>query len=74
MSFERILKRGILALAVGMSLYHLAVAYLGTPEAFFFRGTHLLFALVLTFLINPPSGGAAQKCRGSSTICWCCCR
>ena len=53
MSFERILKTGILVLAVGMSVYHLAVAYLGTPEAFFFRGTHLLFALVLTFLINP---------------------
>jgi len=53
MSFERILKTAILVLAVGMSVYHLAVAYLGPPEAFFFRGAHLLFAIVLTFLINP---------------------
>ena len=64
MSFERILKRGILALAVGMSLYHLAVAYLGTPEAFFFRGTHLLFALVLTFLINPTFRRRGAKMPG----------
>ena len=40
-------------LAVGMSLYHLGVAFLGPPEAFFFRGTHLLIAMVLTFLIFP---------------------
>ena len=56
MSFERILKTVILVLAVGMSSYHLAVAYLGPPEAFFFRGTHLLLALVLTFLIHPRFG------------------
>ena len=36
-----------------MSLYHLGVAFLGPPEAFFFRGTHLLIAMVLTFLIFP---------------------
>ncbi|MBU0651369.1 MAG: TRAP transporter permease [Proteobacteria bacterium] len=53
MSFERILKMGVLVLAVGMSVYHLTVAYLGPPEAFFFRGAHLLLALVLTFLIHP---------------------
>lgn len=40
-------------LAVGMSLYHLGVAFVGPPEAFFFRGTHLLIAMVLTFLIFP---------------------
>ena len=62
MSFERILKTGILLLAVGMSVYHLVVAYIGPPEAFFFRGTHLLLALVLTFLVHPRFGrrGAEQ--------------
>ena len=29
------------------------VAYIGPPEAFLFRGAHLLLAMVLTFLINP---------------------
>jgi TRAP transporter 4TM/12TM fusion protein len=56
MSFDRILKAGILVLAVGMSVYHLTVAYIGPPEAFFFRGTHLLLAMVLTFLIHPRFG------------------
>ncbi|MBU2054022.1 MAG: TRAP transporter permease [Proteobacteria bacterium] len=62
MSFERILKTSLLVLAVGMSSYHLVVAYIGPPEAFFFRGTHLLLALVLTFLIHPRFGrrGAEQ--------------
>jgi TRAP transporter 4TM/12TM fusion protein len=36
-----------------MSTYHLGVAFLGAPEAFFFRGTHLLFALALVFLLYP---------------------
>jgi TRAP transporter 4TM/12TM fusion protein len=61
MSFKRILKAGILVLAVGMSVYHLAVAYLGPPEAFFFRGAHLLFALVLTFLTHPGFGRSGVK-------------
>src|SRR3989339_199712 len=61
MSFERILKAGILVLAVGMSVYHLTVAYIGPPEAFFFRGTHLLLALVLTFLIHPRFGRQGAK-------------
>jgi TRAP transporter 4TM/12TM fusion protein len=53
MTLERFVKTGITLLAVAMSLYHLAIAFIGAPEAFFFRGTHLLFALVLIFLIYP---------------------
>jgi TRAP transporter 4TM/12TM fusion protein len=36
---------------VAMALYHMSAIVLGTPEAIIFRGTHLLFALVLTFLL-----------------------
>ena len=36
-----------------MSLYHLYVAFTGAPQAFFFRGTHLLFAMALVFLLYP---------------------
>jgi len=39
--------------AVAMSLYHLAIPFVGAPQAFYFRGTHLLFALALAFLIWP---------------------
>lgn len=41
----------ITTVAVAMALYHMWAIAFGTPEAILFRGTHLLFALVLTFLI-----------------------
>ena len=39
------------AVAVAMVLYHMWVIVVGPPEAIIFRGTHLLFALALSFLI-----------------------
>lgn len=46
-----------------MSLYHMYVAGFGPPEAVIFRGTHLLFALTLVFLLYPTraSGSAAWR-------------
>ena len=46
-------------IAISMSLYHMYVAASGPPEAYFFRGTHLLFTLTLVFLLYPskPGGG-----------------
>jgi TRAP transporter 4TM/12TM fusion protein len=48
--------RGVVSLVAGviavcMALYHMWVILTGTPEAIIFRGTHLLFAIVLTFLL-----------------------
>jgi TRAP transporter 4TM/12TM fusion protein len=43
--------------AVAMSLYHMYVAAFGPPEAVIFRGTHLLFALTLVFLLYPARPG-----------------
>jgi TRAP transporter 4TM/12TM fusion protein len=65
MSYERLLKGTIAALAVAMSVYHLYVAFTGAPEAFFFRGTHLLFAMALVFLLYPSFGG---KAAGEQTL------
>jgi TRAP transporter 4TM/12TM fusion protein len=42
-----------LAVAVAMSLYHMYVAGFGPPEALIFRGTHLMFALTLVYLLHP---------------------
>ena len=39
--------------AVAMSLYHMYVAAFGPPEAVIFRGTHLLFAYALLFILYP---------------------
>jgi TRAP transporter 4TM/12TM fusion protein len=50
-SHRRILRVVVTAIAVAMGLYHIWAIAFGTPEAILFRGTHLLFALVLTFLI-----------------------
>ena len=44
-------------IAVAMSLYHMYVAAFGPPEAIIFRGTHLLFALALVFLLYPTRPG-----------------
>jgi TRAP transporter 4TM/12TM fusion protein len=59
----RALKWTVSAIAIAMSLYHMYVAGFGPPEAMIFRGTHLLFALTLVFLIYPikPYGGIGWR-------------
>jgi TRAP transporter 4TM/12TM fusion protein len=49
----RFLKLLVSGIAIAMSLYHMYVAASGPPEAYFFRGTHLLFTLVLVFILYP---------------------
>jgi len=55
------LRRLVLGIAVAMSLYHMYVAGFGPPEAMIFRGTHLLFALTLVFLLYPFRGGGRWR-------------
>ena len=43
-------------IAIAMSLYHMWFAASAPPEAMIFRGTHLLFAIVLVFLFIPAGG------------------
>ena len=40
-------------IALAMACYHFYVVVFGVPSVFFFRGTHLLFSLVLIFLLYP---------------------
>ena len=46
---------GVLAsfIAVAMTLYHMYAIAWAPPEALIFRGTHLLFAMILIFLLYP---------------------
>jgi len=53
----------VTAVAVAMSLYHMYVAGFGPPEAMLFRGTHLLFALTLVYLLYPLRPGGAGAWR-----------
>jgi len=53
---ERLTRGATVVVALAFSLYHLWVAVSGPPEAFTFRGTHLIFALTLCFLMLPSWG------------------
>jgi TRAP transporter 4TM/12TM fusion protein len=55
-SHAGIIRLAVALIAIAMSLYHMWAIAFGAPEAFFFRGTHLLFALVLLFLIHRWNG------------------
>jgi TRAP transporter 4TM/12TM fusion protein len=48
-----LLKWAVTAIAIAMSLYHMQVVAFGPPETVIFRGNHLMFALVLVFLLYP---------------------
>jgi TRAP transporter 4TM/12TM fusion protein len=56
LSYRGIVRLVTIAVAVCMVLYHMWAIGFGSPEAVWFRGTHLLFALTLTFLIFRASG------------------
>ncbi len=57
--------------AVAMVLYHMYAIAFGQSEAIIFRGTHLLFALVLTFLIYRRAAAPPTRCQPCSiTRCW----
>jgi len=56
------------AIAVAMSLYHMYVAAFGPPEAIIFRGTHLLFALTLVFLLYPIKPRGAPGWRAADLL------
>ncbi len=41
----------VTVISIAMALYHIGAIAFGTPEAIYFRGMHLLFAIVLVFLL-----------------------
>jgi len=59
-SYAGIVRLAVTVIGVAMALYHMWAIAFGSPEAVFFRGTHLAFALVLLFLIYRRSGEASD--------------
>jgi TRAP transporter 4TM/12TM fusion protein len=57
----RIVKKIIAVLAICMSAYHLYSAAFGAPEAMMHRSIHLLFTLVLIFLLGISSKTGKKK-------------
>ncbi len=67
-------KFGILvpsAIALAMLSFHFWVVATGAPEVFHFRGTHLIFALVLIFLWYPvmATGSLVRRTTGAAIDC-----
>jgi TRAP transporter 4TM/12TM fusion protein len=58
LSYAGLVRLAITLIAVAMALYHMWAIAFGAPEAVWYRGTHLMFALVLLFLIHRRSGAA----------------
>jgi len=64
----KFLKALVSLIAIGMSLYHMYVAAAGPPEAYFFRGTHLLFTMTLVFLLYPLKPGGGWGWRAADVV------
>ena len=58
LSYGGVIRLAVTVVSVAMVLYHVWVIAFGSPEAIHFRGMHLMFALVLAFLIYRRSGDA----------------
>ncbi|MFN3743763.1 MAG: TRAP transporter permease [Hyphomicrobiaceae bacterium] len=54
----------ITVLGTAFTVYHLYVAFVGVPEPFIFRGTHLMWMLVLTFLVYTGFSGKRDQPPG----------
>ena len=59
------------AIALAMLAFHFWVVATGAPEVFYFRGTHLIFALALIFLWYPvmATGSTARRVTGAAIDC-----
>ena len=55
-SYGGIARLVITIVSVAMVVYHIWAIAFGTPEAIWFRGTHLLFVMLLIFLLHRGSG------------------
>ena len=62
-NWQRITTTVPIAIALAMAAFHLWVVFTGAPEVFVFRGTHLLFGLVLIFLWYPTFADAEGRKR-----------
>ena len=51
LSHAGIFRLTVIVVSIAMALYHMWAIAFGSPEAFFYRGTHLLFAMTLVFLL-----------------------
>ncbi len=63
-SYRGVVRLATTVISVAMVIYHVWAIIVGAPEAVLFRGTHLMFAMTLLFLIYRSSGEA----EGTPTV------
>ncbi len=68
LSYRRIVLLSITVISVAMVFYHVWAIAFGSPEAVWYRGTHLLFAMLLIFLLYRFSG-KAEGLPGPLDLC-----
>jgi TRAP transporter 4TM/12TM fusion protein len=61
LSYRGVVRLAITVIAVLMVLYHMWAIAFGSPEAIWYRGTHLLFAMVILFLMHRRSGEITEE-------------
>jgi TRAP transporter 4TM/12TM fusion protein len=67
LSYATIMRHAVTVIGVMMACYHVWAIAFGTPEEVWFRGTHLLFALTLIFLIYRRDG-TSEKLPGVADL------
>jgi TRAP transporter 4TM/12TM fusion protein len=70
LSHGGLVRVAVTVVAVAMVLYHMWVIVAGASEAIIFRGTHLLFALVLVFLIFGSKVGVQRPIPNFIDYAW----
>jgi TRAP transporter 4TM/12TM fusion protein len=68
MTYARATKLLVTVLGTAFTVYHLYVAFVGVPEPLIFRGTHLMWMLVLCFLVY--TGFAGKKDEPPGIVDW----
>lgn len=64
MSYARATQLLVTVLGTTFTVYHLYVAFVGVPEPLIFRGTHLMWMLVLCFLVYTGLSGRSGEPPG----------
>ena len=68
MTYARATQLLVTVLGTAFTVYHLYVAFAGVPEPLIFRGTHLMWMLVLAFLVY--TGFAGRKDEPPGLVDW----
>jgi TRAP transporter 4TM/12TM fusion protein len=58
LTYGGLFRYAVTAISLAMVIYHMWAIAFGSPEAIWYRGTHLMFAMTLVFLLHRRNGAA----------------